>query len=123
MNKQEGIDIVNEIIKEIANRGRQFFKYNDKVGYLFERNNKIFYHSEYLDIDICFSIPYYHKPKRWHHGGTLLALIKDFKNFIQTGEKSNGLNGYGGLYCPHWGYDGNDMEIIREKAEKLGYPL
>jgi hypothetical protein len=121
MQQEERVRIVNEIIKEIASRGRFFFAGQKGAAELFLRNGKVYYKSEYTGNNLCLSIPDYRRPKGWHHGGTLMALCRDFKDFIVTGEKTNHNNGYGGLYCPHWGYSENDMEAIQEKAKKLGY--
>ena len=38
-----------------------------------------------------------------------------------TGDDTNGKNGYGGLYCTHWGYDESDMLEIQVYAKELGY--
>jgi hypothetical protein len=119
--KEERIKIVNEIIKEIAQRGRKFFAYQGRVAEIKERNRKIYYYSEYLDKDLCVTLPDCRKPKGWHHGGTLWGLIKDFRDFVKTGEYSNNKNGYGGLYSSHWGYPENDMKAIQAKAIELGY--
>ena len=61
------------------------------------------------------------EPYEFTHGGTIWGLTKDFKEFIITGKKSNGENGYGGLYSPHWGYSPESMEDIRQTAIGLGY--
>lgn len=117
---EDRIDIVNQIIKKIASLDRKFFEYKGKVAYIFNVNKNIFMRSEYngFDIDITKSesIPY-----EFTHGGTIWGLTKDFKEFIITGKKSNGENGYGGLYSPHWGYSSESMEDIRQTAIGLGY--
>lgn len=123
--KQQRIDICNQILTEIGSRGRRFFWMDGNQAYLYLKGNKIWYKSEWITernpSDICFSIPRYIRPKGWHHGGTLEALIYDFIDFIKTGNYSNHNNGYGGLYCPHWGYSVEDMKAIQQKAIELGY--
>jgi hypothetical protein len=125
MDTQQSIDnrieIVNNIIKEIASHGRNFFKYEAKIGYIFRVNKKLYMRSEYNGFDIYLCAKTESKPYEFTHGGTLWGLTKDFKEFILTGNKSNGENGYGGLYSPHWGYPEEDMELIRIKAKELGY--
>ncbi|WP_285011230.1 hypothetical protein [Pedobacter faecalis] len=135
MDKQQRIEIVNEIMREIASRGRRFFhskgengksEAQTEVAYLFIRNNKIWYKAEWVwkhnpRYDICLSVPEYRKPKGWFHGDTLLGLVRDFKDFIQGDDNANHNNGYGGLYCSHWGYPKEDMEAIQQLAIKLGY--
>lgn len=121
MNKDQRIQIVNEIIKEIASRGRKFFSGKYGVSEIFLKNGRLYMKNEYNGSEMSLSTKYGYKPKGWPQGGTLWALTKDFKLFIQSGEKSNGENGYGGLYCPHWGYSSDDMKAIQEKAKSLNY--
>lgn len=119
--KQQRVDKVNSIIREIANRGRKFFAHQDRIATVSLRNGRVYYKSEYHGVDMCLSIPDYRKPKRWHHGGTLMGLCRDFRDYIQTGEKTNHRHGYGGLYCPHWGYSDSDMKEIQAFAKSIGY--
>jgi calcineurin-like phosphoesterase family protein len=120
-SRQNRIEIVNEIIKEIASRGRNFFKYKENVANVFWKNNRLYMLNEYNGKDMCLSTKNHYPPKHWHHGGTLWGLTRDFKDFILTGEKSNHNHGYGGLLCPHWGYPESDMKAIQDKAVTLGY--
>ncbi len=117
IDKQKRCDIVNEIIKEIARRSRGFFSHENNVAFLFLRNGKIFYKSEWSGKEICLSIPTYISPKGWHHGGTLLHLTKEFRDFIRTGEKKE----RGGLFSSYWGYPDEDMSAIQNKAKELEY--
>lgn len=126
MTKDERLIIVNNIIKEISSLGRRFFSHKGTVAELFIRNGKVWYKCEYIPegnprYEICLSIPDYRVPKGWYHGGTLLALVKDFRDFIITGKYSNSNHGYGGLLCTHWGYKEEEMDKIRLKAKELGY--
>lgn len=130
LDKVKRIDIVNQIIKEISNHDRRFFYSSDtdKVAYLsIDNKGKIWYWNEYFNGNpfykekINLSIPDYKRPCGWQHGGTLLALMRDFCDFIRTGEYSNHNHGYGGLYCPHWAYSEKSMFIIINKAKELGY--
>ncbi len=125
--KQGRINIVNQIIKEIASRGRRFFC-NSKTGRIGEivlKNNRLYYklewHPEWQKPLVNLSPKHNIPPINFNHGGTLWRLMMDFKDFIQTGEYSNHNNGYGGLYCPHWGYPEEDMKAIQQKAIELGY--
>ena len=115
------IQIVNEIIKKIASLDRKFFAYEDRIAYIFNVNKKLYMRSEYNNFDINLSSKKESKPYEFTHGGTLWGLTKDFKEFILTGIKSNGENGYGGLYCPHWGYTEESMKEIQEFAKDKGY--
>ena len=118
--------IVNDIIKEIASRGRNFLSYNGKADLIFIRGHKLFYHSAYYEAkdrkaDLCLSVAEHVRPLRLLTGGTMQALVRDFCEYIKGNDDADGENGYGGLYCPHWGYPAEDMKAIRVKAVELGY--
>jgi len=121
--KTERIAIVNEIIKTIAFNGRKFFlnKKDNDVAYFFEKNGRLFMFNEYNKTEMYLHTKYGYPPKRFHHGGTLWGLVKDFKEYIQKGGYKNHNNGYGGLYCNHWGYDEESMSQVRQTALRLGY--
>jgi len=121
--KEHRINIVNEIIKEIALRGRGFFLYEKDadMAYIFQKAGRLYMHNEYNKSKMYLHTKNGYPPKKWHHGGTMWALTKDFIEYIKTGEYTNHNNGYGGLYCPHWGYPESDMKAIQEKAKALGY--
>jgi len=132
--------IVNQIILEIASRGRKFFYHEEvacspkryKVAQLVDKNGKIYYKAEYGKKElICLDVPYFGTPNGWLHGSTLLALVKEFRDYIITGEfacntlhKQDGskeTTPFSGLYSQHWAYPESDMEAIRNKAKGLGY--
>lgn len=127
-NKEERVKIVNLIIAEIAKYDRRFFHSKGNVAEIFIKNNKLYYKCEWTSerlrkpiTEICLSVPDYITPKGWYHGGTLLALVRDFCHYIRTGEPSNHKHGYGGLYCPHWGYKPESMQAIQNLAIELKY--
>jgi len=119
--KQQRADIVNEIIKAIGSCGRHFFRYGDEYAKMIIKHNKIYMINEWSGAVMPIRTKYNMPPKGWHHGGTLWALAQDFAGFIERGGDTNNNNGYGGLYCWHWGYPDEDMEAIRAKAKELGY--
>lgn len=125
--KQERIEIVNKIIEAIATRGRNFFAHKDKIATIsIDKNGKLWYNCERISqIDkierFCLSVKNPLPSYGWYHGGTLKALILDFVDFINTGEYSNNNHGYGGLYCPYWGYSKKDMQEIQAIAKELNY--
>lgn len=121
MSKTARVAIVNTIIKEIANRGRKFFRYEDRVAEMFVRGNKVYIRDEWKGTEMCLSIPDHRKPKGWWHGGTMMGLVRDFRDYINTGGDTNHNHGYGGLYCQHWGYPEEDMKAIQDLAKSLGY--
>lgn len=119
--KEERIVIVNKILLEISMRGRGFFSDLFGVATIYEKNKRLYMVNEYNGKHMCLSTKYGRQPRSWTHGGTLWGLTKDFKEYIMTGEKCNGENGYGGLYCPHWGYPESDMGEIQKIAKELNY--
>ncbi len=114
--KKERLDNANRLIKLIGEldyklnpkaRSWFFFSKESREGtpYNFSKfiidNNKIFYIDEYTENRI-----YPYRNSKWwgfSNGGTLRGLVQDIREWIVTGKHSNGNNGYGGLYCPHWG--------------------
>ncbi len=122
--KEKRAEAVNQIIDEIANRGRRFF-YTEGYGssyFFFEgyKRKRLWFWDNYTGK----VNPYpsnYHVDNGISEGGTLWALVHDFREYILTGRYANGNNGYGGLYCPHWGYPEEDMKVIRKTALKVGF--
>lgn len=124
MNKQERMIAVNSIIQEIANSGRKFFYTKGKGRSYFyfdgDKKQRLWFWDNYSGK----VNPYpsnYHGSNKFSEGGTFWGLVHDFREFIVTGKYTNGNNGYGGLYCPHWGYGKEDMESIREVARNVGF--
>lgn len=115
--REERVKIVNEIIKEIAGRGRKFFYHDGKIAELVDKG-RIYYKAEYGNKPLmCLSIPDTRQPKGWFHGGTLMRLTREFRDFIKNGKRREG----SGLYSPHWGYPTEDMKEIRKLAIQLNY--
>jgi hypothetical protein len=118
--RKSRVNTVNEIIKEIAGRGRKFFYNEGLIAEIAVVNGRFYYKAEYGEIKmINLSTPDYRKPKGWFHGGSLLALVKEFREYIKDGHPRE----YSGLYSSHWGYPEKEMEAIREKSVQLGYLL
>ncbi len=116
-DRSNRVHVVNQIINEISVRGRKFFHYNGKTAEIIDKG-RIYYKTEYGSKEfVCLSIPPYRQPKGWYHGGTLLHLVKEFRDFIKVGEVKD----HSALYSPHWGYPEEDMLAIRNKAKELGY--
>lgn len=119
-SKEERLIVVNKIMKEISSRGGIFF-YESKNRYaeMIIEKHKVFFVDDYTGEKVyaynnC-------KHRGFSHGGTLWGLVNDFREYIVKGDYTNGNNGYGGLYCPHWGYSKDDMKAIRQLAKDLGY--
>lgn len=122
MTKQERVALINNLIKCISESGRQFFKTRStgNVSSMAIINKRVYY------IDSYTQVPIYCKngSPTWEHfssGGTLQALVLDFADFIRTGKKVNGKNGYGGLHSEHWGYDEASKEKVITYAREIGY--
>lgn len=121
--REERVEIVNQIIKEISSRGRRFFYCErfDRVSHIKIKHKRLYFVDDYSGKDIYLHRPDGYPLKGFTHGGTLRGLVNDMKEYIMTGEYTNHNNGYGGLYCHHWGYPQEDMTAIQQKAIDLGY--
>lgn len=130
MNKQKRIEIVNSLIKYIAENDERkrkdsgLFHYKDKVAYFKHDGRTLFFIDHYTNVAMSMNrssrvtkIQEYN----FSSGGTMFGLIKDFTHFIYGNDNSNGLNGYGGLYCTHWGWTEEAMKKMREYAGEIGY--
>lgn len=117
LSREARTSAVKELMLEIASRGRKFFRSkDDRVAELVDKG-RIYYKAEWGKKDLlCLDIPKYRQPKGWFHGGTLMALVKEFRDFIRSGEPVE----YSQLHSPHWGYPEEDMEAIRSLAYTLG---
>ncbi|MED1955083.1 hypothetical protein [Brevibacillus centrosporus] len=123
LSKAQRIEIVNKIIKEISQRGRGFFysKAKERLAYFVQGERTLWFVDEYTGIPIKMVKGQMSNDRSFSHGGTLWGLVNDFKDFINGDDDANHNNGYGGLYCPHWGYPPEDMEAIQKLAIELGY--
>ena len=128
MAKQERLEVVNQLIKFISQRGRRFFYTKDtlehegveSVAYMKLKNGRIYFVDNYTQKESAVINNY----RRWNgfsHGGTLRALVLDFADFIRTGENSNGNHGYAGLHCDHWGHSSDIQKEVIEYARAIGY--
>lgn len=126
--KQDRIETINKLIKFISERGRRFFYSNrtinmenvDSLAFMKLKNGRIYFVDDYTRKEI-YVINNYRDWNGFSHGGTLRALILDFAEYIRTGKYSNGNNGYGGLYCQHWGHSDETQQEIIDYAKEIGY--
>ncbi|MEN8075695.1 hypothetical protein ABFP60_01970 [Clostridioides difficile] len=116
----ERMNKINELIEVIANTDRKFFSHSNKdsIDKFIEGKTTVFFYDAYLDKKISLT---YKNRHNFSHGGTLWGLVNDFKSWILNGKPSNGENGYGGLYCPHWGYSEEGQLRVIEKTKEIGY--
>lgn len=129
MNKEKRCQLANELITVIATCGREFFNYDGKLNYRQQdgfvshfklKKGRVYFVDGYIQKDIYAYSNLYFRGK-FSQGGTMQALILDLAEFIRTGKATNAKNGYGGVYCSHWGYPEDDMEIVRKKAVEIGF--
>lgn len=123
MSKEKRCELANELIRLIASTGRQFFNYEENGGSIgrFElRSGRTYFIDGYLGKSIYAYENRFFRQK-FTEGGTMQALILDIAEWIRTGKATNAKNGYGGIYCDHWGYPSEDMKKVREKAIEIGF--
>lgn len=120
--KEQRVEIINKLITKISSVGRRFFfnKKDGSVAYFKLENNRIYFVDDYTKESIYAYGPKYFG-NGFSHGGTMQSLVLEFSEFIRTGKCINGKNGYGGLYCPYWGYLASEMFEIRSFAADIGY--
>jgi len=126
--KEERMDLINNLIQFISERGRRFFYTKstvrsddeESIAYMEIKKGRIYFVDNYTKE----SIAVINNNRRWNnfsHGGTLQALVMDFADFIRTGKNTNGKHGYGGLLCPHWGHSDEIQQEIIDYAKEIGY--
>lgn len=125
--RPERIELVNRLIQEIGSRGRRFLYSNkhNRFAAFHWANGRLWYTDDYTDEPMFMEPGKEGKTREqkfgFSHGGTLWGLVLDFRDYIFGDDDANHNNGYGGLYCPHWGYPDDDMEAIRQIAIEIGY--
>ena len=123
MSKESRCELANELIRLIASTGRQFFNYEENGGSIgrFElRSGRTYFIDGYLGKSIYAYENRFFRQK-FTEGGTMQALILDIAEWIRTGKATNAKNGYGGIYCDHWGYPSQDMATIQQRAKEIGF--
>lgn len=123
MSKESRCELANELIQLIASTGRQFFNHEEIAGRIgrFElRKGRTYFIDGYLGKPIYAYENRFFRQK-FTEGGTMQALVMDIAEWIRTGKATNAKNGYGGVYCDHWGYSDEDMKKVREKSIEIGF--
>lgn len=120
---QNRIDIANTLIREIGSRGRRFLYSNkhDRYAAFHWAGGRLWLTDDYTGMPLLMDESMPDEHRHFSHGGTLWGLVCDFRDYINGDDDANHNNGYGGLYCPHWGYPEEDMKAIRSLASDLGY--
>lgn len=125
--KYERIEIVNELIREIGSTGRRFLycTQHERYAYFAYDGRTLYFVDHYTGMPLRMKKDTGHMTSiqsyNFSSGGTMWGLINDFKDFINGDDNSNHNHGYGGLFCPHWGYEEHEMAIIKATARELGY--
>lgn len=117
----ERMNNINKLMELIGSLDSGFFKTSNGLDMFVERKTTVKYLNGYTNKVLTVPNNDFREIKGFNHGGTLTALIKDFKEFIITGKITNGKNGYGGLYCRAWGYSIKNMDKIIAFAKEIGY--
>ncbi|PGC57841.1 hypothetical protein COM24_05550 [Bacillus toyonensis] len=124
MDKQKRIEIVNSLIKYLADHEREFFRYKDRTARFEHDGRNLWFIDHGTNVPMRMTRSSYMNKKQEHNfsgGGTMWGLIRDFTDFIFGNDNSNGRNGYGGLHCTHWGWSEEGMEKMRDYARENGY--
>jgi hypothetical protein len=128
--KEQRLQDINELIKVIGSKDRKFLSShadsknpNTEVfySYFFIKGKFLYFVDSYTRKEILIRANDWENPREFSHGGTMWGLIKDFRDYILTGNYTNHKHGYGGLYCPHWGYSEKSMQEIRDFAISIDY--
>lgn len=125
--RQLRLQRANAIIVTISNCGRHFFRQSiDGRVSKFEiaENGRLYFRDKYSDHRLPCS---HTKGRAWQQhfteGGTLKSLIEAIANYIKTGETISlfFFGPWAATTCNGdlWGY-GDDMELVREHAKRLG---
>lgn len=122
MNKQERLELVNQVIAEIAKCGRGFFGHKDRIARLeIDKRGRIWFVDDYTQKRI-----YTHYRGRWNYhfsyGYSTQQLIRQFAEFVQTGKPNLSIHwlGYGRI---SWGYPSDDLPPIWELAKPAFSPV
>jgi hypothetical protein len=123
--KRQRADQVNQAIRIIADHGRRFFysqTVNRYASMEVDNRGKVWFIDDYTGKRIFTHDTVW--GGRWRgfsHGGTLKDLVKEFRNYICTGEQLH--PGYLGPERFNdsniWGYDEEGMRAVREQAGSL----
>lgn len=129
-NKEQRLQDINELIKVIGSKDRKFLSSHADsknpdtevfYSHFLIKGKFLYFVDSYTRKEIIMRAKDYENPREFSHGGTMWGLIRDFRDYILTGNYTNHKHGYGGLYCPHWGYTEKSMQDIREFAVSINY--
>ncbi|OUL59226.1 hypothetical protein B1199_02875 [Pseudoalteromonas ulvae] len=118
---EQRLDIVNELINQIAAHGRKFFRCDGRVSFV-ERDSrgKVWFVDSWKGDRIY---THYHGSwKGFSHGGTLRNLVEQFRNYIVRGNRisinhicTKRLDGQSNI----WGYSNEEAEKLINAVKHL----
>jgi hypothetical protein len=123
--KRQRAEQVNQVIRIIADHGRRFFysqTINRYASIEVDARGKVWFIDDYSGKRIfTHDTVWGGKWRGFTHGGTLRDLVKEFRNYICTGEPLHpGFLGPERLYDSNiWGYDEAYMRVVRQQAGAL----
>jgi len=112
-SRQERADAVNNLLIEIGDRGRNFFRHGTRrADFYIDDNRRL----NYIDEISGRRVPIAETtlPGNFSHGGGLWSFVKELRDFIQAGEKIDADFG------AHWGYPPAELSDLRAIACDLG---
>ncbi len=117
MNKQERLELANQVIAEIAKRGRKFFEHEGRIARLeIDKRGRIWYFNPQSQKRI-----YTHYEGEWRNfngGWTLQQVVCRLRNFVRDGHCK--INIYWLGFAPRtWGYPIEDLLPIRQLAKPM----
>lgn len=117
MNKQERLELANQVIAEISKRGRRFFAHKDRIARLeIDARGRIWFVDAYTQKRVYTH--YKHEWRGFSNGGTLQALICRFRDFVRDGHCK--INVYWLGFAPHtWEYPIEDLLPIWQLAKPM----
>ncbi|RAN86703.1 hypothetical protein B5P41_27955 [Bacillus sp. SRB_28] len=125
-DRNQRIEIVNSLLSYLADHEKDFFRYEDenRTAHFKHDGRNLWFVDHYSNVSMRMTRSSYKNKKQERYfssGGTMWALIRDLTDFIYGNDNPNGRNGYGGLYCTHWGWSEEEMKKMRDYAREIGY--
>ncbi|PFU84658.1 hypothetical protein COK91_03140 [Bacillus cereus] len=124
MDKQKRIETVNKLINYLADYEKDFFQTKNKIGHFHHDGRNLWFVDGCTNVEMRMTRNSYKNKKQCQYfsrGGTMWGLVRDFTDFIFGNDNSDGINGYDGLYCTHWGWPEEELKKMREYAREIGY--
>lgn len=118
MNKQERLELANQVIAEIAKRGCKFFAYQGRVGRLeIDHRGRIWYINPESQNKIYTHNGDKEEWRNFGEGWTLQQVICRLRDFVRDGHCK--LNVYYLGFDDYWGYPLEDLLPIWQLARSM----